>query len=165
MYITLIALSNTIASTARTGDTLITLRSVDPQDKSFAMGIMGTIFAVFAFIPYPLIFGAIIDSTCIIWEKSCGKTGNCWLYDLDKYRIYMHMSAFTFLMIGVILECGTICLAGRIKNLYDDNEDDGQQMIELKSAEPPQPIEQPSQPTITVTNVANVENSGGTKTT
>ncbi|XP_046913941.2 solute carrier organic anion transporter family member 74D [Dermatophagoides farinae] len=165
MYITLIALSNTIASTARTGDTLITLRSVDPQDKSFAMGIMGTVFAVFAFIPYPLIFGTIIDSTCLIWEKSCGKTGNCWLYDIDKYRIYMHMSAFTFLMIGVILECGTICLAGRIKNLYDDNEDDGQQMIELKSAEPPQPIEQPSQPTITVTNVANVENSGGTKTT
>ncbi|XP_075680829.1 solute carrier organic anion transporter family member 74D-like [Dermatophagoides pteronyssinus] len=159
MYITLIALSNTIASTARTGDTLITLRSVDPQDKSFAMGIMGTIFAVFAFIPYPLIFGAIIDSTCIIWEKSCGKTGNCWLYDLDKYRIYMHMAAFSFLMVGVILECGTIYLAGRIKNLYDDEDDE--QTMEMKSVEPPPPLQaapetpQTTQPTITVTNSSN----------
>ncbi|KAH7637101.1 solute carrier organic anion transporter family member 5a1-like protein [Dermatophagoides farinae] len=100
MYITLIAISNTIASLSRTGDTLLTLRAVDQEDKSFAMGIMGTIFAVFAFIPYPLIFGALIDSTCLIWEKTCGKTGNCWLYDLDKYRpvmldvlrIYMKMN-------------------------------------------------------------------------
>ncbi|XP_027205344.2 solute carrier organic anion transporter family member 74D-like [Dermatophagoides pteronyssinus] len=135
MYITLIALSNTIASLSRTGDTLLTLRAVDPQDKSFAMGIMGTIFAVFAFIPYPLIFGALIDSTCLIWEKSCGKTGNCWLYDLDKYRVSMHMGAFTFLMLGVLFEIGTACYAGRIKNLYEDEQDNEDLAIEMKPKE------------------------------
>lgn len=144
LYVSLVALSNTIASTARTGDTLLTLRSVDPQDKSFAMGIMGTIFAIFAFIPYPLVFGAIIDATCIIWEKSCGKTGNCWLYDIDKYRIYMHMSAFAFLMVGVMFEIGTACLAGRIKNFYEDEDETVEkiesetqvQQIEMKARQP-----------------------------
>lgn len=110
-------------------------RAVDQEDKSFAMGIMGTIFAVFAFIPYPLIFGALIDSTCLIWEKTCGKTGNCWLYDLDKYRVSMHMGAFTFLMLGVLFEIGTACYAGRIKNLYEDEQENDNHVIELKSIE------------------------------
>ncbi|OTF75792.1 hypothetical protein BLA29_013779 [Euroglyphus maynei] len=72
----------------------------------------------------------------------------------------MHLSAFTFLMIGVILECGTICLAGRIKNLYDDEDE---QTLEMKSVEPPPQTEEAQpQPAITVTNL---EKSEGTKAT
>lgn len=123
---------------------------MDPSDKSFAMGVMGSVFAIFgkfffiqnsflkikylqkppplAFIPYPLIFGAIIDSTCMIWEKSCGKTGNCWLYDLDKFRVYLHASSFMFLMVGVLCECGTIIYASRVRNIYEEDEE-----IEMKT--------------------------------
>ena len=46
-YITILSVCNMIASTARTGDTLLILRSVDSHDKSFAMGVMGSVFAVF----------------------------------------------------------------------------------------------------------------------
>ena len=118
---------------------------MDPADKSFAMGIMETVFSLFgkfyffhikhshnifvstAFTPYPLIFGAIIDSTCMIWEKSCGKTGNCWLYDLEKFRVYLHVSSFIFLMLGVLCETAAIFFTNNIRDLYDDEE-----QIEMK---------------------------------
>ncbi|CAG2102309.1 unnamed protein product, partial [Medioppia subpectinata] len=44
-----------------------------------------------AYIPYPLIYGAIADSVCLIWENTCGKTGNCWLYDQDRFRYVLHI--------------------------------------------------------------------------
>lgn len=86
-YIIVLSMGSLIASMARTGNTLLTFRCVEPRDKSFAMGMVGTVFGLFAFIPYPLLFGAITDSACIVWEKTCGKTGNCWVYDLDKFRL------------------------------------------------------------------------------
>ncbi|XP_054158013.1 solute carrier organic anion transporter family member 74D-like [Oppia nitens] len=124
LFIILLTMASLCSSTIRTGNTLITLRCVDPQDKSFAMGIIGSFFAVFAFIPYPLIFGAIIDSTCLVWEESCGKTGNCWLYDIDKFRVYLHSAAFGFMLLGSLFDIGVIVYSDRLKNLLDDEEED-----------------------------------------
>lgn len=97
-------------------------RSVDQRDKSLAMGLVGTILAVFAFIPYPLIFGHIIDATCLVWESTCGQTGNCWLYDMDRFRVFFHSTAVGFLLVGISLEVGAVAMAGRVRNLYDDDD-------------------------------------------
>ena len=32
-------------------------------------------------VPGPIIFGAIIDSTCMIWREKCGEHASCWIYD------------------------------------------------------------------------------------
>lgn len=78
-----------------------------------------------------MIYGAIIDSTCLVWEKTCGNSGNCWLYDIDKFRVLLHVCTFGFIMIGITLEIGTVIMAGRIKDLYDeDGEDDNGIAIE-----------------------------------
>lgn len=144
IYITVLSVCNLIAAFARTGDTIITMRSVEPRDKNFAMGLAGMIFSVFAFIPYPMIYGFIIDSTCLVWEKACGKTGNCWLYDMDKFRVYLHVSSLIFIFIGISLELGMVYFADRIKYLYDDEEDEEEdndgggvkrEKFELKDAE------------------------------
>ncbi len=47
IYITVLSVCNLIAAFARTGDTIITMRSVEPRDKNFAMGLAGMIFSVF----------------------------------------------------------------------------------------------------------------------
>ncbi|CAG2119158.1 unnamed protein product, partial [Medioppia subpectinata] len=119
-YLLVITLGSLISSTARTGNYLLTLRSVDPKDKSFAMGMMSTFMAIFAFIPYPLIFGAITDSACMVWERTCGKRGNCWLYDTDKFKNYLHGSAFAFMMVGSLFDLGIIFMSKKIKNFYDE---------------------------------------------
>lgn len=46
--------------------------------------------ALSGYIPAPMLFGAIIDSTCRLWERdgdsSACKTGSCLLYDTDQLR-------------------------------------------------------------------------------
>ncbi|CAG2170748.1 unnamed protein product, partial [Oppiella nova] len=122
-YLIMMTVSSIILSTTGTGNVLLTLRALDPKDKSFAMGVMGTFMAIFAFIPYPLIFGAVVDSTCLVWESKCGKTGNCWIYDQDKFRYYLHGTALVFVCVGSLMDLGIIYNAKHIKNFYDDSYD------------------------------------------
>lgn len=36
--------------------------------------------------------GALIDSTCKLWNTvACGQTGACLVYDLDEFRMKMHL--------------------------------------------------------------------------
>lgn len=55
------------------------------------------------FIPPPLIFGAGIDSTCLLWSAFCGERGACALYDNVAYR-YLYVS------IAIALKCTAFLL-------------------------------------------------------
>ena len=123
-YVGFLAAAKFISSTSRTGNYLVRFRCVEERDKSFAMGIAMTVFGTFGSIPYPLIFGAIADSACLIWEESCGGKGNCWLYDAQKFRYYLHGAAFTFMTVGSIFDAFVIYFAKNMRNLYDDEEEE-----------------------------------------
>lgn len=56
------------------------------SDKAMAMGIIQFAISLFGNVPCPIIYGAVIDSTCLIWETICGKQGACSLYDPDAFR-------------------------------------------------------------------------------
>lgn len=55
-------------------------------DKAMAMGIIQFSISLFGNVPCPIIYGAVIDSTCLIWETICDKQGACSLYDPDAFR-------------------------------------------------------------------------------
>lgn len=82
--------------------------------------MMITFMALFAFIPYPLIFGAIVDSTCVVWQEICGSKGNCWIYDSEKMRTYLHGAAVFFMVIGSLFDLLMIFKAHHLKNIYED---------------------------------------------
>ncbi|KAJ2948167.1 hypothetical protein O0L34_g9976 [Tuta absoluta] len=67
---------------------MIVLRSVSEEERSFALGMQFVIFRLFGYIPAPILFGNLIDSTCILWKKSCNgeKGGRCLLYDIEQFR-------------------------------------------------------------------------------
>lgn len=45
------------------------------------------IFRLFGYIPAPILFGNLIDSTCLLWKNSCGeKGGRCLMYDIEQFR-------------------------------------------------------------------------------
>lgn len=45
------------------------------------------IFRLFGYIPAPILFGNLIDSSCLLWKSTCGeKGGRCLLYDIEKFR-------------------------------------------------------------------------------
>lgn len=72
---------------------MMVLRSVTPEDRSFALGIQFVFFRVFGYIPSPIIVGSVIDSSCMIWKVAkCSALlpeeakGRCLLYDIEDFR-------------------------------------------------------------------------------
>ncbi|XP_033248926.1 uncharacterized protein LOC117188745, partial [Drosophila miranda] len=55
----------------RVGNVLVNYRAVESGDKSFAQGLALMMISMFTLIPGPIIFGRLIDSTCLVWTKTC----------------------------------------------------------------------------------------------
>lgn len=68
-------------------------RSVEVRDKSFAQGLLLLILSLLALVPAPIMYGAIMDATCIQWGESCGHQSNCLLYNKDTFRIYTNITS------------------------------------------------------------------------
>ncbi|CAG2170246.1 unnamed protein product [Oppiella nova] len=84
---------------------------------------MTVFMSIFAFIPYPLVYGAVADASCLIWESSCGQRGNCWAYDTPTFRRRLHGLTLGLYFFGSLFDIIVIFLSSRIKNLYDDDVD------------------------------------------
>ena len=42
-------------------------------------------------VPCPIIYGAVVDSACVLWQESCdGQEGACQLYDTYLFRLVFH---------------------------------------------------------------------------
>lgn len=94
--------------------------AVEPRDKSISQGLTLFLTSLFALIPGPIIFGRIIDSTCLSWTFKCGQQGNCQLYDSIKFRYNLHYAAAGFTLIGVIFDF-LVWYFGRDLELYGDD--------------------------------------------
>ncbi|XP_067665010.1 solute carrier organic anion transporter family member 2B1-like [Haliotis asinina] len=66
---------------------LVLIRSVAEKDKSMAVGLYTFSVSVLVYLPGPIVYGKIIDTTCIVWNYACGKRGSCALYDLVDQRM------------------------------------------------------------------------------
>lgn len=58
-----------------------TLRVVRDDQRSFALGIQWIKVRILGTIPAPMVFGALIDETCILWQENCEGRGACLVYD------------------------------------------------------------------------------------
>lgn len=101
---------------------MIVLRSVSEEERSFALGMQFVIFRVFGYIPAPILFGNLIDSTCILWKSTCGeKGGRCLIYDIEQFRYkYVGLCA-TIKIVALIIFMIDWWLVRRRKNLDKDN--------------------------------------------
>lgn len=46
------------------------------------------IFRLFGYIPSPIMFGNVIDSTCLLWKFHCGRQGGfCLVYNIEHFRL------------------------------------------------------------------------------
>ncbi|XP_036998536.2 solute carrier organic anion transporter family member 4C1 isoform X2 [Artibeus jamaicensis] len=67
---------------AGTPITMSILRCVNQRQRSLALGIQFMVLRLLGSIPGPIVFGAAIDSTCVLWDiNECGIKGACWIYD------------------------------------------------------------------------------------
>lgn len=82
-----------LVSTGKIGNVLVNYRCVEKKDKSVAQGVTLMFVSLFALIPGPILYGIIIDQTCLIWEDTCGSNGNCWYYDKERFRWSLNCTA------------------------------------------------------------------------
>ncbi|XP_021915688.1 solute carrier organic anion transporter family member 4A1 isoform X3 [Zootermopsis nevadensis] len=73
-----------------------TLRCVQDDQRSFALGIQWIKVRLIGTIPAPMVFGALIDETCILWQESCyeDENGACLVYDNTYMGRYVLALAF-----------------------------------------------------------------------
>ncbi|XP_044077177.1 solute carrier organic anion transporter family member 2B1 [Siniperca chuatsi] len=98
-FVALLGLTSFVASFSQTPSYMMILRTVPTEDKSFAVGVQYMLFRVLAFMPGPVLYGSVIDTTCILWGKKCDKQTSCHYYNLDAFRQ-------RFLGLQVVFVCG-----------------------------------------------------------
>ncbi|KAL1006304.1 hypothetical protein UPYG_G00070540 [Umbra pygmaea] len=83
-----------ITACAQPSAIIVTLRSVDEHERPFALGMQFVLLRTLAYIPTPIYFGAVIDTTCMLWQQDCGIHGSCWEYDVTSFRfVYFGLAA------------------------------------------------------------------------
>ncbi|XP_058819786.1 solute carrier organic anion transporter family member 74D [Topomyia yanbarensis] len=112
---------NCFGASGRIGNLLVNYRCVAKEDKSFTQGLILMMISLFALIPGPIIYGRIIDSTCLVWTEECGERGNCQLYDQRLFRYYINLTALGLTAIGVFFDL-LVWWYGRTLDLYGDQE-------------------------------------------
>uniref|UniRef100_A0A8C3U077 Solute carrier organic anion transporter family member n=1 Tax=Catharus ustulatus TaxID=91951 RepID=A0A8C3U077_CATUS len=85
-FVVLSCLAGILASTSHTPSFMLILRSIQPEDKSFAVGIQFMLLRVLAWMPGPVLYGSAIDTTCMLWERRCERRAACRYYDNTLFR-------------------------------------------------------------------------------
>lgn len=119
IFLAVVCLLKFSGATGRASNFLVSVRCVDEKDKTVAMGFGLTIMSLFAFIPSPILFGFILDKTCLVWGKTCSGTGNCWLYNGEALRYLLNFTAASFVTIGTVFDIGVWYFVKGVK-IFDE---------------------------------------------
>ncbi|XP_013403130.1 solute carrier organic anion transporter family member 4A1 [Lingula anatina] len=79
------------------------LRSVQECDKSLATGVGWVAVRLLGLIPGPIVFGAILDSACIVWGEECGQRTSCHQYDNERMSYYFVALSASFKAVSSLL--------------------------------------------------------------
>ncbi|XP_069675061.1 solute carrier organic anion transporter family member 74D [Periplaneta americana] len=118
-YIILFSIFVFIHSTSEVGSMLLILRCVDPRDKAMALGLIQFAIGLFGNVPCPIVYGAVVDSACLVWEMACGERGACWLYDASVFRMFYHGTTGAILLCAFFMDIIVWYKAGSI-NFVDE---------------------------------------------
>lgn len=123
IFLCVICASSTVGAMAQTPSVIVLIRTVSPELKSYALGVLFLLIRLIGFIPPPLIFGASIDSTCLFWSSNCGNRGACLLYDNVRYRHLYVSLAIVLKGVAFILYTSTwYCLRRNYKKYIKSHE-------------------------------------------
>ncbi|XP_037079901.1 solute carrier organic anion transporter family member 74D-like [Pollicipes pollicipes] len=103
-----------IHSTSEVGAILVTLRCVDPHEKALALGFIAVAIGLFGNVPCPIIYGAVVDSACLLWQTNCDQQGACRLYDTERFRLLFFGITSAVMFAAFLVDCVVWYKAGKI---------------------------------------------------
>ncbi|XP_057625228.1 solute carrier organic anion transporter family member 1A5-like isoform X1 [Chionomys nivalis] len=114
---------------------MVLLRCIKSEEKSLGVGLHAFFTRVFAGIPSPIYFGALIDRTCLHWGTlKCGEPGACRIYDINNFRnIFFGLPAA--LRGSSFLPAICILILLRKFQLPENTDSSGTEFAEMKLAE------------------------------
>lgn len=56
------------------------------------------------FLIGPLVYGRLIDTFCQHWRSPCGATGACSVYNLQRFRVNLHLYTVAAMILGLLLD-------------------------------------------------------------
>uniref|UniRef100_A0A672MD68 Solute carrier organic anion transporter family, member 3A1 n=2 Tax=Sinocyclocheilus grahami TaxID=75366 RepID=A0A672MD68_SINGR len=122
-FLCVICACSMIGAMAQTPSVIILIRTVSPELKSYALGVLFLLLRLLGFIPPPLIFGTGIDSTCLFWSTECGDKGACLLYDNVSYRhLYVSMAIVLKVVAFLLYTTTWQCLRRNYKKYIQNHE-------------------------------------------
>uniref|UniRef100_A0A7E4V5K6 Solute carrier organic anion transporter family member n=1 Tax=Panagrellus redivivus TaxID=6233 RepID=A0A7E4V5K6_PANRE len=109
---------------------LILLRSVPPTLRSISLGLQGFMVSLCGTLPSTILWGVVVDSACLVWEKSCGRIGACTIYDPEKLRFRMHTTYALIRIISCLTDLYVWYHAEGLNILDEEDEDKPQSEVE-----------------------------------
>ncbi|KAF4526234.1 hypothetical protein B566_EDAN001919 [Ephemera danica] len=138
-YMLLFSLFVFIHSTSEVGSMLLILRCVDPRDKAMALGLIQFAIGLFGNVPCPIVYGAVVDSACLVWDMACGEKGACWLYDTDVFRMFYHGTTGAILLCAFFVDLIVWYKAGSISFVEEPGgANPEEELSPITSEKPPQ---------------------------
>ncbi|XP_053383119.1 solute carrier organic anion transporter family member 4C1-like isoform X2 [Mercenaria mercenaria] len=78
-----------------------TLRCIHDSHRTLGLGLKWFIVRLLGTVPGPILFGAIIDNTCVIWREKCGQRASCWIYNNDKLSLNFFIFVVCFKLVSI----------------------------------------------------------------
>ncbi|XP_053687128.1 solute carrier organic anion transporter family member 74D-like [Sabethes cyaneus] len=132
-FILVMCIVHLILAAGRASNFLVSLRCVEPRDKTISMGL-GMTIATLSVIPSPIFFGMVLDWTCLVWGKNCSGDGNCWVYDEAALRYLLNYIAAAFVLVGTLIDCAVWYYVKELKVFDEDTNEQGMALQEVQRA-------------------------------
>nr|CDP95437.1 Bm4182, isoform b [Brugia malayi] len=123
LFFILIIIGSFVVGNCLVPGMLLLLRSVPPVHRSIALGFQGFVVSLFASLPSPLIWGAVVDTTCLVWSYTCPEAkGACAIYEPVLLRQRLHFTYVAFRLASALADLYVIKHAGGINILGEEDE-------------------------------------------
>ncbi|XP_059613445.1 solute carrier organic anion transporter family member 74D [Phlebotomus argentipes] len=131
------SITNFLGATGKIGNVLVNYRAVSVEDKSFTQGLALMMFSLFGLIPGPILYGWIIDQTCMVWNYRCETIGNCQMYNQRDFRVYVNATAIVLTTIAMVFDF-LVWYHGRHLDFYsEDYAETNQKQLRSKTRRKP----------------------------
>lgn len=87
-----------------------TLRCIHEDHRTFSMGVKWLVIRLLGTVPGPVIFGAVTDTACLIWQDECGEPSSCWIYDNGVVSRNYFLIAVSMKVLAVLFFSLAYCL-------------------------------------------------------